>query len=307
MNRKVRIGILGIGGVGGFVGAPLARFYGNVDDVEVIFICRGVPLETIKSKGLHLQSQEGEIIVKPTLCSNNSTEIGILDALIITTKSYSLKDVVKEYKGVIGEHTVLLTLQNMINSKEIIREVIPDKGIVLEGCIYVASKVDKPGKIQHVGGPGKIVIGGEKENEYRWLIDLLTNGGLDVTYEENIKDKLWKKFLFVAPVAALTTAYNISFGQLLENERLMSILENMMIEIQSLATKNDINLSNKDILNAKELLTKFPYESKSSLQLDYENKNQTEKYYLVDYVIEHCNKNGLEASYYQMVNDKITA
>jgi 2-dehydropantoate 2-reductase len=56
----------------------------------------------------------------------------------------------------------------------------------------------------------------------------------------------------------------------------MHILENMMIEVQSLALRNNIGLTNEDIETAKGLLTKFPFELKLSLQLDFENNNKIE-------------------------------
>ncbi|MCC9065706.1 ketopantoate reductase family protein [Flavobacterium piscisymbiosum] len=300
-SDTTKIGILGIGGIGGFVGAPLAKKYKD-SETKIIFICRGETKKAIQNEGLLFESKGETTTIIPDLVSDNPTEIGILDVLILTSKSYSLKDVLSTYKDCINEKTIIITLQNVVNAKEIIRETLPEAGQIMEGCIYVASNVKQAGHVQHVGGPGKIFVGG-KENIQ--LIKLLTAGGLDITYVENINEILWKKYLFVAPVAGITSAYKVTFGQLLEDENLMHILENMMIEIQSLAKKNNINLTNEDIETSKDLLTKFPFESKSSLQLDFENDNQTEKQFLVDYVIENAKKYGIETPFYNGVNEKI--
>lgn len=302
-SETIKIGILGIGGIGGFVGAPLAKKYKD-STTKIIFICRGETKNNIEKKGLVFESKGEKETIFPDLVSDNPREIGILDVLILTSKSYSIKEVLSAYKDCINADTIIITLQNVVNAEEIIRETLPQAGQIMEGCIYVASNVKKPGHVQHVGGPGKIFVGG-KENKA--LINLLLAGGLDITYLENINETLWKKYLFVAPVAALTSAYKVSFGQLLEDHNLMHILENMMIEIQSLALKNNIILTNDDIENAKDLLTKFPFESKSSLQLDFENNNKTEKQFLVDYVIENAIKHGIETPFYNDVNDKIKA
>jgi 2-dehydropantoate 2-reductase len=302
MNSDItKIGILGIGGIGGFVGAPLAKKYKD-SETKIIFICRGETKKAIQNEGLLFESKGETTTIFPDLVSDNPTEIGILDVLILTSKSYSIKDVLSTYKDCINEKTIIITLQNVVNAKEIIRETLPEAGQIMEGCIYVASNVKKPGHVQHIGGPGKIFVGG-KENIL--LIELLTAGGLDITYVENINQILWKKYLFVAPVAGITSAYKVTFGQLLEDENLMHILENMMIEIQSLARKNNINLTNEDIETSKDLLAKFPFESKSSLQLDFENDNQTEKKFLVDYIIENAKKYGIETPFYNGVNEKI--
>ena len=302
MNSDItKIGILGIGGIGGFVGAPLAKKYED-SETKIIFISRGETKKAIQNEGLLFESKGETTTIFPDLVSDNPTEIGILDVLILTSKSYSIKDVLSTYKDCINDKTIIITLQNVVNAKEIIRETLPEAGQIMEGCIYVASNVKQAGHVQHVGGPGKIFVGG-KENIP--LIELLTAGGLDITYVENINQILWKKYLFVAPVAGITSAYKVSFSQLLEDENLMHILENMMIEIQSLAKKNNINLTNEDIETSKDLLTKFPFESKSSLQLDFENDKQTEKQFLVDYVIENAKKYGIETPFYNGVNEKI--
>lgn len=301
-SDTIKIGILGIGGIGGFVGAPLAKKYKD-STTQIIFICRGATKNAIQKNGLIFESKGTKETIFPDLVSDNPTEIGILDVLIVTSKSYSLSEILTTYKDCIGTNTIIITLQNVVNAREIIRETLPELGQIMEGCIYVASNVKNPGHIQHIGGPGKIFVGGEKEN--KWLIDLLTTGGLDITYVADINQILWKKYLFVAPVAAITSAYKVTFGQLLEEKNLMHILENMMIEIQSLARKNNINLTIEDIETSKDLLTKFPFESKSSLQLDFENNNQTEKAFLVDYVIENCTKNGIPTPFYESVNERI--
>jgi len=302
-SNTIKIGILGIGGIGGFVGAPLAKKYKNTS-TKIIFICRGETKKAILNKGLLFESKGSTETIYPDLVSDNPAEIGILDVLILTSKSYSIDSILATYKDCINEKTIIITLQNVVNAKEIILETLPEAGQIMEGCIYVASNVKNPGHVQHLGGPGKIFVGG-KENKA--LIDLLVTGGLDITYVANIDEILWKKYLFVAPVAAITSAYKVTFGQLLEDQNLMQILENMMVEIKSLASKNNISLTNEDIQTSKDLLTKFPFESKSSLQLDFENQNQTEKHFLVDYVIDNAKQYGIETPYYKSVNEKINS
>lgn len=299
-----RIAIAGIGGIGGFVGAPLAKAYADNEQVQIILICRGKTKEVITQNGLTLESAQGVETTHADLVSDNPAEIGVLDVLILACKSYSLESLIKAYKDCIAEHTVIITLQNVVNGKDIIRKHL-NEGHIIEGCIYVASNVKSPGHIQHVGGPGKIFIGGKQQAEYQWLMDLLTLGCLDVTFEEDIKRILWKKYLFVAPVAAITTAYDITFGQLLEDDLLMNVLEKMMTEIQALAKENDVHLSGEDIMTSKDMLSKFPYEAKSSLQLDFENNKPTEKEFLVDHVIAQSELYGLDANYYREVNKRI--
>ena len=40
-NRKIKIAIAGIGGIGGYIGGKLAKYYSSIENVEIIFIARG--------------------------------------------------------------------------------------------------------------------------------------------------------------------------------------------------------------------------------------------------------------------------
>lgn len=106
----------------------------------------------------------------------------------------------------------------------------------------------------------------------------------------------------------MTTALDITFGELAENSKYMDKLEKMMGEVQKLAGKFDVTLTEKDIEDALAMLSNFPYKSKSSLQLDFESQNsKTEKENLVDYVIENGKKFGIKVDNYEAMNRRVIA
>jgi len=304
MKSPLKIGIIGIGGIGGFIGAPLARKYHNSTDVEIIFICRGKTKERILAKGLTLHTKVEEYTVQPHLVSDDPTKIGTLDVAILATKSHALETVLEAYKPCFEDKTVIISLQNMVNAKEVINNKIRQSK-VLEGCIYVASNAMAPGHVKHVGGPGKIFVGSNENQDYSWLINTLVHAGIDISYVNNIPEVLWKKYLFVAPVAAVTTAYNITFGELRESEALMFKLRMMMAEIQQLALSFNATLTDDAIQTSLEMLNKFPHESKSSLQVDFENKvKQTEAPFLIDFVTK--NIHGVATPYYKEIEERLS-
>ena len=55
----MRIGIVGIGGIGGYYGGKLALKYGPSKEHEIIFIARGDHLKAIRKKGLKLITVDG--------------------------------------------------------------------------------------------------------------------------------------------------------------------------------------------------------------------------------------------------------
>ena len=306
-NKKIRIGILGIGGIGGFVGGLLAKHYHNSPKAEVIFICRGKTLEAIRQNGLQLKGKSGNYTAFPALASDNPVETGLLDVLIIATKAYSLAAVLRDYGTVIGENTIILPLQNSVIAGEEIRKHSPGKGKVLEGCIYVASNVVAPGVIQHLGGPGKIFFGADETEPYLWLEKLLQDAGVQANLVPGIQEVLWTKFIFVAPVAAVTTARNLTFGELNADNRAKNQLRKLMEEINLLAKAKGVFLKGSIIEDSINLIEQFPSGTKSSLQLDIEKGAPAELGALVEYVLSESEKFGLNPAQYQEVYRQIAA
>lgn len=299
--------MLGMGGIGSFVGAKLAKHYGTDNQTEIIFICRGQTKAHILKNGLCLSSKHETISAQPDLTSNNPEEIGLLDILIVATKSFSMVNALKQYQVCLKAESIIIPLLNGVNAKTaIVEKINHESSKVLEGCIYVASNVEKPGTANHVGGPGKIFFGNTDETDYHWVENVLKQGGLDANYTREIERILWKKYLFVSPLATMTTALGITFGELAENAHHKKQLEGMMKEVQALADQFNVTLTDKDVLDSLTMLSSFPYESKSSLQLDHENQNDhTEKHNLVDFVIENGDKFGVKLDNYKAMSQKI--
>ncbi|MGR7812912.1 ketopantoate reductase family protein [Lacinutrix undariae] len=305
----MKIGILGMGGIGSFIGEKLTKNYENDSETNVVFICRNETKKAINTNGLSLTSEGETTTITPYLATDDTKKIGELDILIVATKSFSLDNTISKYQECLKENTVIIPLQNGVNAKNSIQENIThNSNKILEGCIYIASNIDKPGVVKHVGGPGKIVFGNSDTADYKWVEDVLVKGGLSASYTKDIKTFLWKKYLFVSPLATITTALNITFGEVVESVVHMDLLKKMMQEIQDLAAKNNITLSDNDIETALGMLSNFPQKSKTSLQLDFENKNKnTEKENLVDYVIKASEAFGITAKNYTEMSAKIVS
>lgn len=305
----MKIGILGMGGVGSFVGAKLTKNYENDEDTQIIFICRNETKEAIANNGLTLIAADKTINSRPYLVSDKPDEIGLLDILIIATKSYALGPAISEYQDCLKEDTIIIPLQNGVNAKNIIENHIDhDSSKILEGCIYIVSNIEEPGVVKHMGGPGKIFFGNKDSQDFGWVGEILVKGGLDITYTKDIREILWKKYLFVSPLSTMSTALNITLGELAEDSKYMAKLEKMMVEVQELANKHKVTLTAEDIQASLAMLSKFPYKSKTSLQLDFENRNpHTEKNILVDFVIKNGEKFGVDTEHYREMNNIINS
>lgn len=109
-NRKIKIAIAGIGGIGGYIGGTLAHYYATVDTVDIVFISRGASLKGIEKNGLELVSNEIVYKCVPTLISNSPDAIGTIDILVLCPKTFSVPTLLEEYAKCLTANTIVITI-----------------------------------------------------------------------------------------------------------------------------------------------------------------------------------------------------
>ena len=160
----MRIGIIGIGGVGGYYGGKLALKYAGSGEHEVIFFARGAHLAAIRKEGLKLVTVDGEYTAKPTLATDKPAEMGVLDLALFCTKSYGLEDAARAIAGNLREGSVVLPLLNGVDISDRLKSVLP-KGTVLYGGVFVSSAIQGPGVVKQVAGTGQLFFGPAKKSD----------------------------------------------------------------------------------------------------------------------------------------------
>lgn len=149
---KTRIAVVGTGGVGGFLGGLLARFYEHSDEAEIYFVSRGQALRNIRERGLLVDAQEGRFTARPKAATDSPAEIGEMDYVLYCTKSYDVEGAVGQLLPCIGPHTVVLPFMNGVDGAERIRRMLPATE-VWDGCVYVVAYIVSPGHIaEHTNG-----------------------------------------------------------------------------------------------------------------------------------------------------------
>jgi len=273
----VRIGIIGIGGVGGYFGGKLAREYEKSDEYEIIFIARGEHLKAIQKNGLQLFTREGDCVVRPRIATNNPDEAGMFDVVFFCTKSYSLENSAEAFISCIGRQTVVIPLLNGVNSSQRLRRVLPH-AIVLGGSVYIISHSDGPGIIKQEGGACKLTFGTDHEpaDDYRYILDILLQAKINAVLTDDISGVLWIKYLLMCPLGSLTSSTGKTYGQIWENPELRQKARAMMMEVVAVAAAHHVVIQEHEVDKAMAMIAGFGYHSRTSMQLDFEKGRQTE-------------------------------
>ena len=112
----MRIAVMGAGGVGGCLGALLAR-----DGNEVTLIARGAHLDAIRSNGLRLLQDDAGFTVNVPATSD-PREVGPVDLVVYTVKTYHNTAAIPAIRPLVGPNTAVLTLQNGVDCHVRLRE-----------------------------------------------------------------------------------------------------------------------------------------------------------------------------------------
>ncbi|PCJ35001.1 MAG: hypothetical protein COA93_03835 [Alphaproteobacteria bacterium] len=245
----MRIAIMGSGGMGGYLGAKLA-----VSGHDVIFIARGRHLDALKSNGLKLISQNGDIHINKPSVYEDTRDVGPVDLILFCVKLYDTKPAALACKPMMNHDTFLLTLQNGVESADIISSII-GPGKTISGAIYVSASIQSPGIIKHSGGNDTIRFA-EADNLPSARTDILENifdqAGLIGLRADNMKEMLWSKFVLLCANAGLGSLTDSGTKTMCSDPDTKEILLAAMWEVFNVAKAMDIMLPEsiiEDILN----------------------------------------------------------
>jgi len=304
MNTKYRIGILGLGGVGGFIGAMLADYYKDNNDVEIIFIARGENLKAIKENGITLQRDNEVIKAKPSIASDKLKEIGKLNLLLCCVKGYSLDEAVSNVKECIDGNTIILPLLNGVDAPEKIKKIVPDSN-TLEGCIYIVSKIIEPGIIKESGLQHRVFAGMNSDEFNTEGFSFLKNAGINISLKENIEKAVWEKFIFISPLATATSYFNSRVGKILENEEKRQTLLILLDEIKLIADARGLMYEDDIALKSFEKIKALPYHNTTSMHNDFKKGGKTELESLTGYIIKQAEKYNITLPVYKKLYEEL--
>ena len=300
---KTKIVIVGLGGVGGYYGGMLAKQYADHPDIEIYFVARGAHLQKVQENGLTLITEKGTFQVYPTLATDDVTEIGTADYIIMTPKSYDLDATVAQIKPIVGSTTVILPLLNGIDNSDRIRTLLPGTE-VWQGCCYIVARLNEPGVVESSGGVHRFNFGYEYKQNNERLIGfetLLKEAGIDATFHEKIMHVIWTKFFFISSTASLTSYFDVSFGALLTDEVRKATLVSVLEELLLVANAEGAEIEHTVIDKVIHQLEKLPFETTASMHSDFKAGKNTEVQGLTGAVIQLAKKHTIATPTYEQV------
>lgn len=235
----MRIAIIGTGGVGGFIGAQVARVGG-----DVIFIARGEHLEAIRRDGLRIDSGHAPALIHPANATDAIEEIGPVDLALITVKLWDTDEIARRVGSQLSEGSTVLSLQNGVSKDHILRNHIPADALI-GGVVYISAAIAAPGVVRHEGTLARIVLGefdGRRSDRVLRILELFTNAGIDAELSTSISEDIWKKFVFLVGLSSVTSATRQPVGVLRSRVRTRKLMHEAMAEVVRVGRARGVRL-----------------------------------------------------------------
>jgi len=234
----MRIAVMGAGGVGGCLGAHLAKA-GN----DVTLIARGAHLEAIRRNGLRLKTQDGDFTVD-TAATDDPGQVRSVDLVLFTVKTYHNAQAIPLLKPLIGQDPAILTLQNGVESYEELGNAF-GIGHVMPGASYLAATVEEPGVILQESSDVRIAFGeinGTPSPRAIRTHETMLRAGIQAEHSRDVIKSLWTKFLVLAPVSGITSSNRTRIHRLLQNPESKSDFLAAMKEVEAVGRARRVEL-----------------------------------------------------------------
>ncbi|NMC56730.1 MAG: 2-dehydropantoate 2-reductase, partial [Eubacteriaceae bacterium] len=263
--------IVGTGGIGGSLGAFLARA-----GKDVTFIARGEHLQQIKQNGLKVSSDIfGDFVIDNVSAVTEEEYIGKTDVIFVCVKGYALNGIKDLLIKASIPSTVIIPILNGLNIGDKIEKMIGKDKTVLDGCLYLHGYIQNPGEIKQIGTSNKILFGIRKErkadiNILKQIQDDLTDAGMNAVISDNIECDIYKKFACNASFGVCGAYYGIKTGDMQHDGIYRNTAIELLKELDTLATAQGVEFD-EDLTEASlRFIDNFSPDAKSSFQRDIE-------------------------------------
>jgi len=297
----LKICVLGAGALGCAIGAALAE---GGSDVWLLNRSKA-HVDAMNAGGLTLAANGSERRV-PVQAATNAQGVGPVDLVIVLVKSFHTREAIAGAQALIGEHTVVLSLQNGLGHEDILAEAV-GRHRVLAGKTYVGGVLLGPGRIIS-GTAGKHTYIGELDgsvtDRVRRIARVFNDAGLRTSVSDNIVGTMWDKLLVNVATGALSGITRLSYGELYAVPELKATALAAVGEAIDVARAAGVRLSIADPVQAWDRAAEgLPPDFKASMLQSLEKGSITE----VDFINGAVVRGGIRLGVPTPVNAALVA
>jgi 2-dehydropantoate 2-reductase len=264
MVARMRIGIVGAGGVGGLIAGLLSRA-GH----DVAVVARGSMLQAVRDRGLRIDSPLGTFAARVEAVAAAS-ELAPVDAMLVAVKAWQVPEVAASLAPALGRDGIVVPLQNGVDSADQCADALGDDR-VFGGICHVLSWIAEPGAVKHVSAPPRVTLGAWRSPatpRLEALREALDGAGVPSRVASNFPAALWDKFLFIVGFAGVGAVARAGAAAIRTVPQTRNMLVGSFEEVYAVATAKGVALKPDTVAKALALIDVLPDDAIASLQRD---------------------------------------
>ena len=261
----MRLAVMGAGGIGGYYGGVLAKA-----GEDVTFIARGAHLTGMRENGLTVKSPVVGDFTIPVNALDDPAKMGPVDLVLFSVKTYDTHGAAELIRPIVGQDTVVFSLQNGIDNREQIGRVVGPQSVMC-GVTAISSEVESPGVVAHLGSGTSITFGevnGDSTTRTQLLLDVFQCQGIGAQGSSNILTDLWEKYLWICGLGGVTALTRLSAGPILACEETKAFLHGTLKEVGQLALASGITMPKDCVDQWMAYIEDLPPSTKGSIAYD---------------------------------------
>ncbi len=275
----MRHAILGAGGVGGLIGACLAR-----TGASVTLVVRREALAQ-HPKQLHLESSFGNFTVDVAI----TAEVPPVDVLWITVKATQLDSALTALKNPNAVRAIV-PLLNGIDHVALLRGKFGAERVI-PATIAVETERISPGHIVHRSPFARLNVLSSGRDLVGSTVDQFQKMGFACRFIDDEPTLMWGKLVFLAPFALATTAANKTVGEVLSDPQWRSLGQDCIREACAVAVAEGAKVDPEAVIPG---VSAMPANMRSSMQKDVEQHKTPELDAIAGPILRGAQRHGLE-------------
>lgn len=247
----MKVGVIGAGAIGGYVGSKLLKA-----GIEVTFIDVGKTLDTIKSRGITINSIYEDIRIDNPDITDDLGAIKNADVVLVCVKSYNTREIAEKLKNIISNNTLVISIQNGVDNEDVLAEVLGQDKVV-GAAVYISCNVPEPGIINHTA-LNKLIFGRinkKIDKKLEWLKQEFLKTGIEIELSSDIKKELWQKLMINIPFNGFTALIGGPLEKYYDIQEASESFYEAMKEVQRVANAEGIEVSDEDVKKTFESFT----------------------------------------------------
>ena len=302
----MKIAMIGSGAAGSVFAAYLRR-----GGAELALVDRyKAHMDAVRERGLILCEGDTETLLTGFETYADAKDVGIVDVVILMVKCTQTESVMPDVMHCIGEHTVVVSLQNGLDNHELIGRFVPDDRIIL-GFGKIGTELPAPGVCVARSEPGTAMYFGAVKNNDRTaavgkaLERYFREGGCQAEFAEDIRPHIWRKGISNCGYNTVCAVLGLPVGAVLGSEQGRGLVRRVWQECCDVAEALGIGSFHEEMdAEEQKLLAGFA-EYYPSMAQDVMKQRQTEIVHMNGAVSRYGKMLGISTEANDMLTDMI--